>query len=216
MTLRAVVFDLDGLMFNTEELYAEVGGELLRRRGRQVTPELLQKMMGRPGNVALQVMIDSHQLDATVDELQRETDELFPDLIRQRLRPMPGLLGLLEALERAAIPKAIATSSRRHYVDLLCEQAKMGERFEFVLTSDDVRQGKPHPEVYLAAARRWGLPPAEVMVLEDSEVGCAAGVAAGAFVVAVPAAHSAQHCFQGVALVADSLADRRIYQALGC
>ena len=68
---RAVLFDLDGLMFNTEELYQDVGAELLRRRGHAFTQELLDQMMGRPGRIALQCMIDRHGLDATVEQLQQ-------------------------------------------------------------------------------------------------------------------------------------------------
>src|SRR5436190_20823147 len=95
---KAVVFDLDGLMFNTEELYQSVGTELLRRRGCDFPPELLDKMMGRPARVSLQIMIDWHKLDATVEQLSAETDEIFRDVLPQRLAPMPGLLGLLGAL----------------------------------------------------------------------------------------------------------------------
>src|SRR5436305_13873024 len=112
-TARAVIFDLDGLMFNTEELYQEVGSEILRRRGYVFTQELLDQMMGRPSAVALQIMIDTHTLKATVEELLAETDEIFPDILRTRLAPMPGLVELLAALEAQHLPKAIATSSRR-------------------------------------------------------------------------------------------------------
>src|SRR5687767_15844701 len=98
-------------MFNTEELYQEVGTEILRRRGYAFTPELLDQMMGRPSSVALQIMIDTHTLQATVEELLAETDEMFPEILRQRLAPMPGLDDLLQALERQRIPKVIATST---------------------------------------------------------------------------------------------------------
>src|SRR5712671_4820587 len=93
--IQAVVFDLDGLMFNTEELYFEVGTELLRRRDKLLTRELLNQMMGRPSRVSLQIMIDWHSLDDTVQILQRETDEIFSDLLNTRLAPMPGLVELL-------------------------------------------------------------------------------------------------------------------------
>src|SRR3954471_14832465 len=112
----AVVFDLDGLMFNTEELYQEVGAELLRRRGYEFKQELLDQMMGRPSHIALQIMIDTHTLKATVSELLAETDEIFPGVLKERLAPMPGLIELLDALEKKSIPKAIATSSRRNFV----------------------------------------------------------------------------------------------------
>src|SRR6476661_215130 len=95
---RAVVFDLDGLMFNSEELYQDVGSELLRRRGYVFTQELLDQMMGRPSHIALQMMIDTHTLKATVEELLAETDEIFPEILQSRLAPMPGLVELIDSL----------------------------------------------------------------------------------------------------------------------
>jgi HAD superfamily hydrolase (TIGR01509 family) len=213
--LRAVVFDLDGLMFNTEDLYDEVGEAILRRRGRRFTDELKRLMMGRPGWISLQIMIDHHRLEATVAELQAESDALFAEILPRRLQPMSGLENLLEALEDAAIPKAIATSSSRAFARTVLAQFAYEPRFQFVLTSEDVTEGKPAPEVYLTACRRFGLAAEQVLVLEDSENGCRAAVAAGAFAVAVPGRHSVDHDFRGVAMVADSLADPRIYQALG-
>ena len=186
-TIQAVAFDLDGLMFNTEALYEEVGGELLRRRGKVLTRQLLNQMMGRQSPVALQIMIDWYGLDATVQQLEDETDQLFDRILEEKLAPMPGLLDLLQALESAGIPKAIATSSRRCFVNRIVEQTGLVGRFQFVLAAEDVQHGKPHPEIYLTAASRFCLPSARVMVLEDSENGCRAAVAAGTFAVAVPA-----------------------------
>lgn len=213
--VKAVVFDLDGLMFNTEELYIDVGTELLRRRGKTFGQELLDKMMGRPSAVALQLMIDEHGLEATVEGLLAETDEIFPEILRTRLAPMPGLLELLAALEHYNLPKAIATSSRRAFVDRVLTPFGFHPRFSFILTSEDIVHGKPHPEIYLQAAERHGVAPQEMLVLEDSQNGCRAAVAAGAVAVAVPGDHSRNHDFTGAALVANTLADERIYELLG-
>jgi len=212
---RAVVFDLDGLMFNTEELYVEVGTELLRRRGREFTQELEARMMGRPSGVALAIMIETHGLKATVEELLAETDEIFPAILQARLAPLPGLIELLAALEWHGITKGIATSSRRSFVERVLGRFDFQPRFSPILTSEDITEGKPHPEIYLKAASRLGVAPAEMLVLEDSQNGCRAAVAAGAITVAVPGAHSRRHDFTGAALVADSLADPRIYARLG-
>ncbi len=212
---QAVVFDLDGLMFNTEELYQDVGSEMLRRRGKTFDADLLDAMMGRPANAALQLMIDYHQLACTVAELVVETDEIFATLLDDRLEQMPGLSSLLEALERAEIPKAIATSSGPTFVRRVLDFFDLAPRFEFVLTCDDIRDGKPHPEIYLLAAQRLACPPSRMLVLEDSQNGCRAAVAAGAIVVAVPGGHSRRHDFSGSALVADSLTDSRIFELLG-
>ena len=79
--VRAVVFDLDGLMFNTEQLYQQVGGEVLRRRGKELTRELLDRMIGRPSRISLQIMIDWHDLGCDVETLQRENDEIFDEIM---------------------------------------------------------------------------------------------------------------------------------------
>jgi HAD superfamily hydrolase (TIGR01509 family) len=212
---QAVVFDLDGLMFNTEELYQDVGGELLRRRGKVFTSELLDSMMGRPNRVALQIMIDWHALADTVDGLIAETEVIFVGILDERLALMPGLAELLDALEQAGIPKAIATSSPRRFVTNVLSRFDLEPRFAFVLTSEDVVEGKPNPEIYLTAARRLGISPNRMLVLEDSQNGCRAAAAAGAITVGVPGGHSRKHDFSCTTLVADTLADPRIYALLG-
>ncbi len=212
--IRAVVFDLDGLMFNTEELYQIVGAELLGRRGCQFTAPLLDALMGRPAHVSLQIMIDWYQLDATVAELEAEQDAIFADLLDTRLAPMPGLFELLATLEQAGIPKAIGTGSPRAFVVDVLSRFDLEPRFEFLLTAEDVSEGKPDPEIYRTACRRLAVPPPQVMVLEDSENGCRSAVEAGTFAVAVPGFHSGRHAYAGTRFIADSLADPRIYQAL--
>lgn len=213
--LRAVVFDLDGLMFNTEDLYHEAGHEVLRRRDQPIRPELFDAMMGLPGNVALKLMIDEHGLPDTVEDLARETDEILVALFDTSLAPMPGLMRLLEALEAASIPKAIATSSGRTIVTNLLERFDLEPRFEFLLTADDVTQGKPHPEVYHKAAEQLSVSTSQVLVLEDSGNGCRAAVSSGAYAVAVPTQHSRKHDFSGSQWIAEGLEDPRIYRVLG-
>lgn len=212
--IKAVVFDLDGLLFNTEELYNFVGTELLRRRGKDFPPELIHKIMGRPQPVALQLMIDWHGLDATVEILAAETEGVFAEILEHRLEFMPGAADLLLALDTAQIPKAIATSSGRKFATDILGRFQLVPRFEFILTCENVTHGKPDPEIYLLAAKRFNISPSEMLVLEDSQNGCRAAVAAGAFAVAVPAGPSAKHDFTGASLVAKSLADSRIYDAL--
>ena len=212
---RAAVFDLDGLLFNTEELYQDVGAELLRRRGHLFEHDLLNAMMGRPSRVALKMMIDHHNLSDTVETLAAETAEIFPAILDARLALMPGAAELLAALEHADIPKAIGTSSGRRFVASVLGRFNLEPRFEFILTAEDVVEGKPAPEIYLKAAQRFGLEPGRLVVFEDSQNGCRAAVASGAIAVAVPGGHSLTHDFAGATLVADSLADPRIYSLLG-
>jgi len=212
---RAVVLDMDGLIFNTEEIYTLVGTELLGRRGCPFSDELKDRIMGLRPQATFETMIRWHKLDESWEELARESNRIFVSLLDEHLAPLPGLFELLVVLERSAIPKAIATSSCRELAEACLRPFDLPPRFEFILTAEDVTRGKPDPEIYLTAAQRLGLHPRETMVLEDSENGCRAAVAAGAFTVAVPGEHSHQQDFSRAALVVESLADPRLYQALG-
>jgi HAD superfamily hydrolase (TIGR01509 family) len=208
--IQAAVFDLDGLLVNTEELYQHVGSELLRRRGKTFGPDLLDAMMGRPPAVSLAIMIEWHGLADTVETLAAETGAIFAGLLDERLEPMPGAVDLVDALAGRGLPRGVATSSGPAFAHDVLGRVGLLDRFAFVLTSADVVNGKPDPEIYLAAAARLGVEPAEMIVFEDSHNGCRAAVAAGAVVVAVPGGHSRRHDFTGARLVADSLADPRI------
>jgi HAD superfamily hydrolase (TIGR01509 family) len=205
--IRAVVFDLDGLLVNTEELYQHVGSELLRRRGRTFGPDLLDAMMGRPQQVSLRIMIDWHGLADTIETLAAETREIFAGLLDTRLETMPGAVPLLDDLSARGLPHAVATSSGPDFAADVLGRVGIRDRFAFVLTS---------AEIYRTAASRLDVAPDAMLVLEDSEAGCRAAVAAGAVVVAVPGGHSRRHDFSGAAFVAASLADPRVGALLEC
>jgi HAD superfamily hydrolase (TIGR01509 family) len=214
-SIHAVVFDLDGLLVNTEDLYEQAGESVLRRRGKTYDADLREQMMGRPAADALQLMIDCHSLTDTLEQLMCECQDELKELMATSLAPMPGVEKLLDALAAAEIPIAVATSSTSDYADHVLAELGFIDRFRFILTAADIVHGKPDPEVYLLAARRLGLPPSQTMVLEDSGNGCRAAVAAGAFTVAVPNRHTRDHKFPVVQLTVDTLADPRIRTALG-
>ncbi len=212
--LRAVVFDLDGLLVNTEDLYEKAGETVLRRRGRTYDADLREQMMGRPVSDAIQLMIDCHSLPDTLESLMCECRDVLAAFMEESLATMPGVEKLLDELATAGIPIAVATSATPEYAEYVLTKLGLKERFRFVLTSADIRHGKPNPEVYLLAAERLGIPPSQMMVLEDSGNGCRAAVEAGAFTVAVPNRHTRDHKFPRVQLTADTLADTQILAAL--
>jgi HAD superfamily hydrolase (TIGR01509 family) len=213
--LRAVVFDLDGLIANTEDLYEEAGQIVLSRRGKTYDDSLREQMMGRPAADALQLMIDCHALTDSIDDLTCECTDVVQSLMGAALAAMPGLETLLDLLQSADTPIAVATGSTRAYAYQVLSQLGVKDRFRFVLTADDIRRGKPDPEIYLLAATRIGFEPQHIMVLEDSANGCRAAVEAGAFAVAVPNRHTRLHSFLGAQFIADTLSDLRIRQVLG-
>lgn len=212
--IHAVVFDLDGLMFNTEEVFNQTGTEVLRRRGKTPHPELFLSMMGRRANEAFQVMIDMMQLSDSMDTLKLESEEVFDSLLDEILQPMPGLMTLLEAIERRSLPKAVATSSDRKFLTNILNRFELIERFDYTLTAEDVTHGKPHPEIYLTVAQRLGVSPTNMLVLEDSENGTRAAAAAGAHIISVPHEISRYHDFSQAKGIASSLTDPIILNLL--
>lgn len=205
--IKAVVFDLDGLMFNTEEVFTVAGTELLRRRGKTPTPDLFHRMMGRRPVEGFQILIDAMDLSETFEELARESEEIFTDMLADTLAPMPGLYELLNVIEQRDLPKGVATSSPRSYMQDILSRFDLLDRFPMTLTAEDVTHGKPHPEIYATAAERLGVQPQEMLVLEDSEAGTRAAYAAGAHIISVPHEYSAAQDFSVARAIARSLTD---------
>ena len=213
--VRGVLFDLDGLMFNTEVVFHATGTEMLRRRGKPAPAAVFRGMVGKRAVDAWPVMIEMMELTDTIEELEAEAHELFPKLLEDHLQPMPGLMDLLAALDRAGIPRAVGTSSGREYAMDLLNRYEIAEGFTAVLGAEDVTNGKPAPEIYEKAAGRLGLAASQTLVLEDTEAGIAAAKAAGAIGVAVPHSHSHGQTYDEADYVIDTLADRRLYEVLG-
>lgn len=214
VSIQAVCFDMDGLMFNTELIFHKTGTELLRRRGIDQPRPILNQMMGRRAQEAFEVMIQMAELTESVAELQQESDEYFHSILFQQIEPMPGLFELLEQIELRGLPKAVATSSGRGYLEQVLDHFELRSRFDFTLTASDVKQGKPHPEIYQTAAQRFCVAPESMLVLEDSSNGTRAAVQAGAHIVSVPHEFSESHDFSGTKFKAESLTDPYILQLL--
>ncbi|MEO1526522.1 MAG: HAD-IA family hydrolase [Planctomycetota bacterium] len=211
VTVEAVALDMDGLLVDTERIFWQVGDAVLGRRGHRYSQALQARMMGRVGVASIQEMIDFHGLEDEPESLMRECDEMYSELLPKLVRPMPGLDDWMNLLRNSEIPHALTTSSRRKWVEIIFAELDWDDSFQFILTGDDVTHGKPDPEMYLTAASRFGVAPSRMLVLEDSGNGCAAGVAAGAAVVAVPNEHTAEQDFDGAVLIAKSLNDPRLH-----
>ncbi len=206
-SIRAVVFDLDGLMFDTEALFFRVSAEMVAARGKTFTPEIMRAMIGRRSVEAGYMLKTMTGLDEPLDVLLADVRQRFYAEMETAVHPTPGLFHLLDRLGHHGLPLAVATSSRRSYAAQLLGQHRLLDRFRFVLGSEDVARGKPDPEIYLTAIERFDVPPRSVLVLEDSPAGVASGRAAGAYVVGVPHEHSPAQAMQSADLIVPRLDD---------
>jgi len=210
MTIKAVAFDMDGLMFDTEDVYWKAAEALLGRRGKVFTDELNHVVMGRTPQYSFEFFKETFDFPETWQELLAESEDLFMQFLDDGFSTMPGLYGLLELLERQNIPKGICTSSAGRAATEVLRRKDMRRRFEFVLTAEDITQGKPAPEIYLKAAALFGIDPSEMLVLEDSTAGCQAAKSAGAFGVAVRVKHNAHCVFDAAKMVVPRLDDPQV------
>ncbi len=210
--IQAVAFDMDGLMFNTEDLYDDVTQTVLGRRGHRYGLELKRRLMGLPARQAYSILKESLNLEDSFESFQREMEAIFVGMLPTRIEKMPGLDALLETLDRLQLPKGVATSSSRDFAITALGLFDLIPRFDFILTGDDVTHGKPHPEIYLTSAQKFSVDPQFMLALEDSVNGSRAAVAAGAFTVAIPTVHSRDLDYSHVQFVAESLDDPRIFE----
>ncbi|MFK7818962.1 MAG: HAD family hydrolase [Planctomycetaceae bacterium] len=204
-TIQAVAFDLDGLMFNTEDIFDLAGKELMQRRGKVMTEECHHAMLGRRPEEAFAQLQRLMDIDEPMEALMLETKEIFESLIDEHLAPMPGVFELLNHIDERSVPRAVATSSPHEYMREMLDRYDMFEGFAHHLAAEDVTQGKPKPDIYLKAAERLGVEPNAMMVLEDSEAGTRAAAAAGAVVVSVPNRHTKVQDFSMATHVVSSL-----------
>lgn len=185
--LSAVLFDMDGLLVDTEPTWTVAEVELAERLGGRWTDEVKAAVVGTRLETAVPVILTALGHPPTPELVARTVTEVLArmvELFQGDLRPLPGAVELVREVRAAGVPVALVSSSYRVLVDTVT--ARLGLSFDLVLAGDEVRHAKPHPEPYATACRRLGVDPGRAVVLEDSPAGIASGEAAGCAVVAVP------------------------------
>jgi HAD superfamily hydrolase (TIGR01509 family) len=182
---EAVVFDLDGVVIQTEELWDEVRKAFARERGGRYDAEAQRAMMGMSSTEWSRYMHDELGIDDPPEEISREVVRRMQERYRERLPLIPGAL---EAVERMAArwPLGVASSSNRPLIDAVLGLSGLGRFFTATVSSEEVARGKPAPDVYMEAARRLGVPAERCAAIEDSHSGIRSAKAAGMRVVAIP------------------------------
>lgn len=183
------MFDMDGLMVDTERLYLRANEVIASRYGKTVTAATITKMVGRATLASLEIFAGDLGIEVAASELARQRSLVMLELMDGDLVAMPGLNELLEYL-RPRYRLALATGSPSTLMMHIVKQLALESFFDVLQSSDDIPLGKPNPAIYLKTSERLGVRPEECMVLEDSSFGVKAGRAAGCHVIAVPSEHT--------------------------
>ena len=206
--IEAVVFDLDGVLLDSEEIWDRAREELAHERGGRWHDQAQRDMMGMSSTEWSRYMADVIGLPEPPEEINREVVHRLTELYREEL---PAIPGAREAVERLAArwPLGLASSSNRELIDLVLELLGVQHLFTATVSSEEVARGKPAPDVYLEAARRLGVDPATAAAVEDSQNGILSAKAAGMRVIAIPNAHFPpdEDALREADVVLDSLAE---------
>ena len=188
MKIDAIVFDLDGVLVQTEEIWDEVRGRYIVEQGGRYDEEAQRAMMGMSSREWSAYLADELGVPRTAEQVNADIVELMAASYREHLPLIPGAVEAVERLA-AGFTLGVASSSNRELIDLVLELSGLGRHFRATVSSEEVPRGKPSPDVYLEAARRLGVPAVDCAAVEDSANGIRSAKAAGMLVIAYPNEH---------------------------
>lgn len=189
MNYKAVIFDMDGLLFDTEIVYYEASQMVADQMGFPYDKELYLKYLGVSDE---EVWANYHQIFASFgkNNVQKFINDAYEETIRWfslgAVQLKPGVIELLDFLEEHRIPKVVASSNQRHIIELLLEKNQLTNYFETIVSAENVKRAKPDPEIFLLAHEYLGTKKQETLVLEDSKNGILAAASAEIPVIMIP------------------------------
>jgi beta-phosphoglucomutase len=186
----AVIFDMDGVLLDSGVHHRDAWRALLADLGLEPAPDFWRRTIGRPAEEAVSHLLERPVAPDEAVALARRKREHYARLAARGMQAVAGAPAFVDTLVAEGVPRAVATSASRHDVETLLTEIGVRAHFEVVITADDVRWGKPNPEVYLRAAEGLGLPPRRCLVFEDSVVGVHAARNAGMRVIGLATAHT--------------------------
>ena len=193
--IQAIIFDMDGLMVDTEPLARRSWEMVLNEFGQHLDELAFHQMIGLRRLDGARLVLKKLDLDLSPDELLERKEIYLAKILAGGIPIMPGLERLVEELKQRDIPWAVATSSPISYADLIIRDLGLAMDCQAIASGDEVQHGKPAPDVYLLASERLAVSPESCLALEDSIPGVKAALAAGMLTVAVPNDHTDADAF---------------------
>ncbi|MFW5823021.1 MAG: HAD family hydrolase, partial [Tangfeifania sp.] len=182
----AVIFDMDGVLVNSEPFYVEVEQTNFRQLGLTISEEEHQTYQGTATDRMWQLIKERHGIEHPVNKLVEMTNNLVTPYFSslESMNPMPGVKNLIEKLKEKKIPLALASSSYADVIEIILQKTGLKKYFDVVVSSQMTGASKPEPDIFLLAAKKLKAEPENCLVIEDSKNGIAAAKAAGMFCVA--------------------------------
>jgi HAD superfamily hydrolase (TIGR01509 family) len=203
--IKAVIFDMDGVMIDSEPLWEKTERILLARRDIEYTPTYRDQIVGLNQNDSGKLLIDTFELNEKVEDVISERVEILTAIYEEELEVVRDLIPLLDDLRDHQFKLAIASSSPLRVINFVLDMFSLHEYFPTVVSGECTDNGKPHPAIYLHTADRLEVEPSECVAIEDSINGLRSAKAAGMYCIAVPDKRLSQVEFQNADLIVPNL-----------
>jgi beta-phosphoglucomutase family hydrolase len=184
------VFDWDGVIIDSAELHQRSWLRLADEISKEIMPDTFIRGFGMRNEQIIPQIYGWTRDAGEIERLSLRKEELYRELVRNAgITPLPGVAGWIQRLKIAGIPRLVASSTPRLNIDAILDLLGLCDAFDAIVSAEDVRHGKPHPEIFLNAAARMKMPPERAVVFEDAHVGIEAAHAAGMRVIAITTTH---------------------------
>jgi beta-phosphoglucomutase family hydrolase len=175
----AVIFDLDGVIVESEDAHIESERQTLQKYNVNISAEELHRYTGTMAKIMFTELIAKYELNTTFREINDQKEEILFKLLAQDAEPTKGVLNLIQKLQQREIKLAIGSSSTKKLVNFILNKLELTHVFNRVITAEDIERSKPDPEIFLKAAIELGVKPSQCLVIEDSKLGVDAAKRAG-------------------------------------
>lgn len=207
--IKAVIFDMDGVMIDSEPLWEKTERILLAKRNIDYSPEYRDMIVGLNQKDSGKLLKDTFSLPETVDDIISERVEILTAIYEEELELVSALSPLLETLRQRRYMLAVASSSPLRVIKFVLDMFSLHEYFDAVVSGECTENGKPHPDIYLHTAERLGVSPAECVAIEDSINGVRSALAAGMYCIAIPDKRLSREPFESAHLILESMDEMR-------
>lgn len=204
---KAVIFDMDGVLIDSEPIHMQIEIKLLNTFGVNISKDEMSQFIGKSNQEMWTTLIHRYNLEYSISELHQITTELKSNYFRdEMLEPIVGVVDLLKDLKENNIKIAVASSSPIEHIQIILEKLEIIQYFQEIVSGDDVEYSKPEPDIFLLAAKRLGVEPRLCMVIEDSTHGIAAAKSAGMYCVGYANPNSLNQSYDMANVVVESMA----------
>ncbi|MGB8779836.1 MAG: HAD family phosphatase [Candidatus Bathyarchaeia archaeon] len=212
--IKAVLFDMDGVIAETEHVHVEAEKQTLLKYGVQITEDELHRYTGTTAKQMFMELIAKYKLDTTFEQIFNEKEEIMFKLLEMDAQPVKGVIELICELKKKHVKLAVASSSHRRLVQYVLRKLEITRLFDSIISAEDVAHGKPDPEIFLMSAKRLKVSPAECLVVEDARLGVEAAKEAGMKCLGYRNPHSGNQDLSKADIVTDDFSSLDVQKLL--